>query len=256
MKKFLISTCFIILAHIIFTVNIVIVKANIEYVTEKEITFYIGQNEYTGLYTGQLKGGLAHGNGRIEYKNSAGRDLLYVGQFQDGFKHGLVRFYVCGEFMSEIEYAYGKRIFDVAEVFCTIITRERLVGTWRREDRFLQPEAVYVFREDGTGLQGASGMRRDMTWRISDGRLSTSIDGTLNRRYALLENGNLEVRWSGRAGRVEIDIYVFYSDDTDIYEATTGWGHAEIFLAVLVSIFVGFVIFALIYIKIKKPSKE
>jgi len=97
------------------------------------------------------------------------------------------------------------------EYDANIIAPESLIGTWRRTNR---ESRVLVFREDGTGLRGAPGIRREITWSVVDGELRTS---PFFGRFSF-EDNILTVRDAASpAGGATTDTYVFYSEAIDLY---------------------------------------
>ena len=95
----------------------------------------------------------------------------------------------------------------------------QLIGTWHEDSAFL-PRAL-VFREDGTGLRGSSGGRREMEWTLENDviYLSGGIGGF---RYPIisLEDGILVVSYISQAAgqlRTYYRTYIFYSEAIDLY---------------------------------------
>lgn len=86
------------------------------------------------------------------------------------------------------------------------------IGTWRDAGN---ESRIIVFHEDGTGLRGSTGIRFEITWEISDGVVRTSpFFGRLS-----FDNDTLTVRNAASpTGGATTDIYVFYSEATDLYE--------------------------------------
>ena len=100
-----------------------------------------------------------------------------------------------------------------------VLTEEMVIGTWRRSGSFFERASVYVFREDGTGVRGASGSRLEFEWGIVDGALRTRMHGGLHwdvYRYTF-RSGAFTVRGEGYTAT-----YMLYSEATDIYEED-GW---------------------------------
>lgn len=88
---------------------------------------------------------------------------------------------------------------------------EPFIGTWR-DHRI--PDDIYIFREDGTGLSGRRGWRREIAWGIVNGEIFT---GRSRAEYRL-DGNTLTVHIRGTAATRSTSIFEFYSEDTDLYE--------------------------------------
>jgi len=95
---------------------------------------------------------------------------------------------------------------------------EMLIGTWRRER---SDRAVLVFREDGTGLVGSPGGRREFSWTFYNNELQIPTGWARRYSFESLEDNVLTVSYhsTGTGGRQKFyETYVFYSEATDLYE--------------------------------------
>ncbi|HBU12631.1 MAG TPA: hypothetical protein DEB31_07885 [Clostridiales bacterium] len=141
MKKYIAIVCVLFAALSVFVLGTPVAYAAAEYVTEQPMTFVMGDAERTGLYTGPLENGLAHGQGQFSWENSEGYSFVYegdfengviqgqgervsrapdsdsewrwVGPFENGVPHGRIQFYENGVLDHEGEYANGERVFDI-----------------------------------------------------------------------------------------------------------------------------------------------
>ena len=103
---------------------------------------------------------------------------------------------------------------------------QALIGTWRWTT---SRGYVYVFREDGTGLRGPSGMRSNFTWSVDGDELQIN-----HERWSFTVIGdtltisNLQVRGMNYS-------YTFYSEDTDLYDSSARtWIVIGVVIAVVV----------------------
>ena len=76
-----------VLLHISFGLSVSAV--HIEHVIEQAMTFKFGEDhERTGLYTGPVEDGLAHGHGRFEWTNPKNEFFIHEGEFVNGAIQG------------------------------------------------------------------------------------------------------------------------------------------------------------------------
>jgi len=106
-----------------------------------------------------------------------------------------------------------------------------IIGTWRRDET-----RVYVFNEDGTGIRGRPGLRREFIWAIINGEIRTANP---NGSYSLLTYYDVvddTLVWSGIVNQRRTTFtYTFYSVATDLYEEE-GWVMVALLTLVGVSV--------------------
>jgi len=107
-KSIAIAFAFMILLSV-FTFGVFIVSAEEGYVVGQEMTFAFGDAERTGVYTGQIKDGLAHGQGRFEWINPDGDTFVHEGGFSNGAITGYgTRTFNGDEYIWEGEFSDGE----------------------------------------------------------------------------------------------------------------------------------------------------
>jgi len=121
LKKTMALISAILIMFSVFAFGTFIVSAEVEQVTGQEMTFAFGDAERTGIYTGQIKDGLAHGQGRFEWKNSDGDAFVHEGEFIGGAITGngtrTLNGNECvweGTFLNGLLNGKGKAIYDGA----------------------------------------------------------------------------------------------------------------------------------------------
>lgn len=126
---------------------------------------------------------------------------------------------------------------------------DTFIGTWRRTG-LITEDAVFIFREDGTGVSGRSGLRSDFRWTTVDGQVRTIHVGDTISSDRFVFDGETFTINTDVSGRRVTYTYVFYSEATDLYEEERWFFFIIIpFLAIAVA-------FNIWYSKLKKARPK
>ena len=129
----------------------------------------------------------------------------------------------------------------------TLPLEERLIGTWRWEG---QHSWLFIFREDGTILDGPPGLRTIYNWQVVGDRLIVDgVDWNLSIEPMLVLNTGDNISFSvDRFG--ERYTYIWYSDSTE--GETSSW-----LLAVFAAVFLVVIgLMVLIVVRIVRRRKR